>query len=229
VVGDYIVCFDPIDGSSNIDAAVTTGSIFAVYDPGECELDFGDDAETMVSKCITNVQQAGDEIRVAGYCMYSSSTVFVLTVRARPACRVVYGGLSRLSDTCEITFREASVLGKPPVSPQTSRFCEVLGEVITSHLHLRMGAGMIGRSQVGDGVFGFTLDTVIGEFVMSHERIQIPDPGQRIYSGNQGNIDLWAPELKKYVEEVLQAGPNPYTYRYIGTYAVALSLELLAT
>jgi fructose-1,6-bisphosphatase I len=92
-----------------------------------------------------------------------------------------------------------------------------------------MGAGMIGRSQVGDGVFGFTLDTVIGEFVMSHERIQIPDPGQRIYSGNQGNIDLWAPELKKYVEEVLQAGPNPYTYRYIGTYAVALSLELLAT
>jgi len=147
-LGDYIVCFDPIDGSSNIDAAVTTGSIFAVYDPGECELDFGDDAETMVSKCITNVQQAGDEIRVAGYCMYSSSTVFVLTV--------------------------------------------------------------------GDGVFGFTLDTVIGEFVMSHERIQIPDPGQRIYSGNQGNIDLWAPELKKYVEEVLQAGPNPYTYRYIG-------------
>jgi hypothetical protein len=90
--------------------------------------------------------------------------------------------------------------------------------------HVRMGVGMVGCPQVGDGVYGFTLDTVIGEFVMSHERIQIPDPGQRIYSGNQGNIDLWAPELKKYVEEVLQAGPKPYTYRYIGAYAIALSL-----
>lgn len=92
---------------------------------------------------------------------------------------------------------------------------------------VRMGVRMVGRSQVGDGVYGFTLDTVIGEFVMSHERIQIPDPGQRIYSGNQGNIDLWAPELKKYVEEVLQAGPKPYTYRYIGAYAVAVALCLV--
>jgi fructose-1,6-bisphosphatase len=79
--------------------------------------------------------------------------------------------------------------------------------------------------QVGDGVFGFTLDMVIGEFVMSHNRIQIPDGvengQQRIYSGNQGNVDLWAPELKKYVEEVLQAGPKPYTYRYIGASAAA--------
>ena len=31
ISGDYIVCFDPIDGSSNIDAAVTTGSIFGIY------------------------------------------------------------------------------------------------------------------------------------------------------------------------------------------------------
>ena len=89
--GDYIVCFDPIDGSSNIDAAVTTGSIFAIYDPGECELDFEDDAETVVSKCITNTQQAGDEIRAAGYCMYSSSCVFVLTVRVS----VVGAGVAR--------------------------------------------------------------------------------------------------------------------------------------
>ena len=33
--GDYIVCFDPIDGSSNIDAAVPTGSIWGVYKPGD--------------------------------------------------------------------------------------------------------------------------------------------------------------------------------------------------
>ena len=31
--GNYIVCFDPIDGSSNIDAAIATGSIFGIYTP----------------------------------------------------------------------------------------------------------------------------------------------------------------------------------------------------
>jgi len=29
--GNYVVVFDPLDGSSNIDAAVSTGSIFGIY------------------------------------------------------------------------------------------------------------------------------------------------------------------------------------------------------
>ena len=29
--GDYVVCFDPLDGSSNIDANVSIGTIFAIY------------------------------------------------------------------------------------------------------------------------------------------------------------------------------------------------------
>lgn len=29
--GKYIVCFDPLDGSSNIDCLVSIGSIFAIY------------------------------------------------------------------------------------------------------------------------------------------------------------------------------------------------------
>lgn len=43
--GNYIVVFDPLDGSSNIDAAVSTGSIFGIYSPNdECLADVGDDA-----------------------------------------------------------------------------------------------------------------------------------------------------------------------------------------
>lgn len=43
--GNYIVVFDPLDGSSNIDAAVSTGSIFGIYSPNdECLADIGDDA-----------------------------------------------------------------------------------------------------------------------------------------------------------------------------------------
>lgn len=38
--GNYIVVFDPLDGSSNIDAAVSTGSIFGIYAPNdECLAD----------------------------------------------------------------------------------------------------------------------------------------------------------------------------------------------
>nr|GMD45001.1 fructose-1,6-bisphosphatase, chloroplastic [Ipomoea batatas] len=67
--GNYIVVFDPLDGSSNIDAAVSTGSIFGIYSPNdECLADIGDDAEP------------GDNLLAAGYCMYSSSVIFVLTL-----------------------------------------------------------------------------------------------------------------------------------------------------
>lgn len=33
--GNYIVVFDPLDGSSNVDAAVSTGSIFGIYSPND--------------------------------------------------------------------------------------------------------------------------------------------------------------------------------------------------
>lgn len=50
--GNYIVVFDPLDGSSNIDAAVSTGSIFGIYKPNEeCLTVLGDD--TAVSLRIT--------------------------------------------------------------------------------------------------------------------------------------------------------------------------------
>lgn len=45
--GNYIVVFDPIDGSANIDTALTTGSIFGIYGPDkQCLVDLDDD--TMV-------------------------------------------------------------------------------------------------------------------------------------------------------------------------------------
>lgn len=46
--GNYIVVFDPLDGSSNIDAAVSTGSIFGIYSPNdECLADVGFDDSTV--------------------------------------------------------------------------------------------------------------------------------------------------------------------------------------
>lgn len=62
--GNYIVVFDPLDGSSNIDAAVSTGSIFGVYSPNdECLADTGDDATVIV--IYTNQPMGIDLIHLA--------------------------------------------------------------------------------------------------------------------------------------------------------------------
>ncbi|KAL8254614.1 hypothetical protein R6Q59_032835 [Mikania micrantha] len=81
--GNYIVVFDPLDGSSNIDAAVSTGSIFGIYSPNdECLADIEDDSalDSTEQRCIVNVCQPGNNLLAAGYCMYSSSVIFVLSI-----------------------------------------------------------------------------------------------------------------------------------------------------
>lgn len=80
--GNYIVVFDPLDGSSNIDAAVSTGSIFGIYIPNDECLVSDNDSElsTEEQRCVINVCQPGNNLLAAGYCMYSSSIIFVLTI-----------------------------------------------------------------------------------------------------------------------------------------------------
>ncbi|KAL9361890.1 hypothetical protein Peur_044675 [Populus x canadensis] len=54
--GNYIVVFDPLDGSSNIDAAVSTGSIFGIYSPNdECLAVIGDDPAVSPSISVLTV------------------------------------------------------------------------------------------------------------------------------------------------------------------------------
>uniref|UniRef100_A0A0D3CTR3 Fructose-1-6-bisphosphatase class I N-terminal domain-containing protein n=2 Tax=Brassica oleracea TaxID=3712 RepID=A0A0D3CTR3_BRAOL len=77
--GNYIVVFDPLDGSSNIDAAVSTGSIFGIYSPND-ECLSRRNLRSWVrpsaeERCIVNVCQPGNNLLVAGYCMYSSSVI----------------------------------------------------------------------------------------------------------------------------------------------------------
>ena len=46
--------------SSNIDAAISTGSIFGIYDPNDsCTLEDMDDPAKMVENCVLNVCQPG--------------------------------------------------------------------------------------------------------------------------------------------------------------------------
>ena len=68
--GEYLLMFDPLDGSSNIDVNVSIGTIFSVLKksgshPGVSEQDF---------------MQAGKQQVAAGYCVYGPQTTLVLTV-----------------------------------------------------------------------------------------------------------------------------------------------------
>lgn len=66
--GKYIVTFDPLDGSSNIDCLVSIGSIFAIFKkPHEGALAPGD------------ALQSGRQIIAAGYALYGSATMMVLS------------------------------------------------------------------------------------------------------------------------------------------------------
>ncbi|CCM04577.1 uncharacterized protein FIBRA_06758 [Fibroporia radiculosa] len=66
--GSYCVVFDPLDGSSNIDAGVNIGTIFGIYriKPGS-------------KGSLEDVLRPGSEMVAAGYTMYGSSANLVLT------------------------------------------------------------------------------------------------------------------------------------------------------
>lgn len=65
----------------------------------------------------------------------------------------------------------------------------------------------------GYGVHGFTLDQSIGEFLLSHEDMLMPEEGN-IYSVNEGNTKNWAPKIKKYVQACQKAEMRG---RYVGS------------
>lgn len=65
----------------------------------------------------------------------------------------------------------------------------------------------------GDGVYGFTYDRGIGEFCLSHPKMQIPSFG-KIYSINQGNAAAFNPSVSKYLDFVTSQN---YSLRYIGS------------
>nr|XP_006814597.1 PREDICTED: fructose-1,6-bisphosphatase isozyme 2-like isoform X2 [Saccoglossus kowalevskii] len=67
--GKYVVCFDPLDGSSNIDCLVSIGSIFCIYKKiSEGEIG------------VQDALQPGRNIVAAGYALYGSATMVMLSI-----------------------------------------------------------------------------------------------------------------------------------------------------
>jgi len=68
--GEYLLMFDPLDGSSNIDVNVSIGTIFSV-------LKKADDSQGVTEQ---DFLQPGKNQVAAGYCVYGPQTTLVLTV-----------------------------------------------------------------------------------------------------------------------------------------------------
>ena len=68
--GKYVVLFDPLDGSSNIDVNVSIGTIFSIYHRI---------SETGTEATLEDMLQKGQKQIAAGYVLYGSSTMLVYT------------------------------------------------------------------------------------------------------------------------------------------------------
>ena len=132
--GRYLLLFDPLDGSSNIDVNVSVGSIFSVL-RAPADLVAGDRELTEA-----DFLQAGATQVAAGYALYGPSTMLVLSV--------------------------------------------------------------------GNGVAGFTLDPELGEFVLTHPEIRVPEDTQE-FAINTSNARFWEPPVKRYVDECLAGRTGP--------------------
>ncbi|MEQ2187069.1 Fructose-1,6-bisphosphatase isozyme 2, partial [Goodea atripinnis] len=75
----YVVCFDPLDGSSNIDCLASIGTIFAIYKrvslPSANTYKEGEPADQ-------DALQQGNNIVCAGYALYGSATLVALSTGA---------------------------------------------------------------------------------------------------------------------------------------------------
>jgi fructose-1,6-bisphosphatase I len=149
--GNYVLLYDPLDGSSNIDANVSIGTVFSVHRRISAS------GDGTLEDCL----RRGSEQVAAGYFLYGSSTMIVFTT--------------------------------------------------------------------GQGVYGFTLEPSVGEFMLSHHRIVTPDKG-KYYSVNERNVTTWDEPTRKYVEYLKKkdsATGRPYSLRYIGSLVADFHRTLL--
>ncbi|MEI8134721.1 MAG: class 1 fructose-bisphosphatase [bacterium] len=151
--GKYVLLFDPLDGSSNIDANVSIGTIFSILKRVTPD---GTDATE------SDFFQQGYKQIAAGYAIYGPSTMLVYTA--------------------------------------------------------------------GRGVFGFTLDPSVGEFLLSHDSIRIPEH-RNIYSVNEGNYHKWSQGMRDYIDwckkEIPEEEKKAYSLRYVGSMVADVHRTLL--
>ncbi len=75
----------------------------------------------------------------------------------------------------------------------------------------------------GHGVNGFTYESTLGEYVLSHPNMKIPEAG-KIYSINEGSSNSFSKPVLQYIQFCKD---NQYTARYIGSLVADFHRNLL--
>ncbi|PKY11904.1 fructose-bisphosphatase class I [Acidithiobacillus marinus] len=72
----------------------------------------------------------------------------------------------------------------------------------------------------GQGVNGFTLDPSIGEYILTHQQMRIPEDTQE-YAINMSNQRHWQKPVQRYIEELNQGSEGPrqknFNMRWVGS------------
>jgi len=163
----YVAVFDPLDGSSNIDAGCPTGTIIGIY-----EHDAGCDVENSEDNCLSNTLQPGTKLVAAAYCLYSSSTFFALTLGKGVHMFALDEEIGefilcnpnvKIPDTSSIiSFNEANThMWDAPMQETVSKWKEGKGKSGNAFSSRYIGAmvGDVHRTLLYGGVFGYPADT----------------------------------------------------------------------
>jgi fructose-1,6-bisphosphatase I len=89
--------------------------------------------------------------------------------------------------------------------------------------YILYGSSVMFVYSVGDGVNGFTLDPAVGNFILSHPNIQIPNDGNT-YSINEGYSNKFDKKILLYLENLKTNGA---TLRYAGSMVADLHRTLI--
>ena len=77
----YVTIFKALDGASNIDVGIVTGTIFSIYkETEECLVDFGEEVSEEGEMLLLKTLIPKKNLVASGYCMYSSSTVLMFSM-----------------------------------------------------------------------------------------------------------------------------------------------------
>ncbi len=90
--------------------------------------------------------------------------------------------------------------------------------------YLIYGSGTVLVLATEQGVHGFTLDPLVGEFFLSHPNIRYPERAQ-IFSINEAYAHEWTPGVREYVDTCKAEGG--WTARYIGSLVADFHRNLL--
>ncbi|HUJ68085.1 MAG TPA: class 1 fructose-bisphosphatase [Syntrophorhabdales bacterium] len=81
--------------------------------------------------------------------------------------------------------------------------------------YLMYGTSTVLVYTAGDGVHTFVLDEEIGEFVLDHENVRMPERGSTMAS-NFGNYGIWGEPTRRFVDSLGTEGKDRYSLRYSG-------------